>query len=127
MSSSSTCLQGVYAIDCSSIDQTVPDNTPRLPACKLQQWHSQKKVTLIQIVYDSILTNQASSAACPSLSTDQMTKAGLYSRKTSQVSGNHLPPPANMYWSQNRQEDGQLHQHQHGHGQEDEAVELKTT
>ena len=117
-------LQGVYAIDCSSIDQTVPDNTPRVPACRLQQSHSMKKVTKTDVFMNFIFIHQVSSVKCASLSTDQ-----LHIRKTSQVSqvsGNHLPPPANMYWAQNRQEDGQLHQHQQGHGQEDEAVELKT-
>ena len=80
----------------------------------------------IQIFHELHLPHQASSVVCPSLSTDELPKAGLHSRKTSRVSGNHLPPPANMYWAQNRQEDGHLHQHQDSLGQEDESVELKT-
>ena len=80
----------------------------------------------IQIFHELHLHHQASSAPCPSLSTDELPKAGLHSRKTSQVSGNHLPPPANMYWAQNRQDDGHSHQHQDGLGQDDEAAELKT-
>ena len=127
MSNYSTCLQGVYAIDCSSIDQTVPDNTPRVPACRLQQWHSQRKVTKRDVFINFIFIRQVSSVKGASLITDRLAKAGLYSRKTSQVSqvsGNHLPPPANMYWAQNRQEDG--HSQQHKHGEEDEVVELKT-
>ena len=75
-----------------------------------------------------IFIRQVSSVQGAGLSTDQLAKAVLHSRKTSQVSqvlGNHLPPPANMYWAQNRQEDG--HSQQHKHGEEDEVVELKTT
>ena len=114
-------------VPCFKNSQTVPDNTPRLPACRLQQWHSQRKVTKGDAFINFIFIHQVSSVKGPSLNTDQQAKAGLHSRKTSQVSqvsGNHLPPPANRYWAQNRQEDGHSHKHQHGGA--DEVVELKT-
>jgi len=80
--------QGVYAIDCSSIDDTTPDNTPRIPACRLQHWLSTRKISSV--------------------------KSGIQSRKTSQysqISGNHLSPPANMFWGQTMQAVGQDQQH----------------
>merc|ERR1711892_796878 len=92
--------QGVYAIDCSSIDQTVPDSTPRVPACRLQYCHQQRK---------------ASSVRCVSLSTEQLSTGGLQSRKASQLS--YLAPPANMSWA-----GGQTQ----GLGKLEESEEIKT-
>ena len=99
MSITSYMCQGVYAIDCSSIDDTTPDNTPRIPACRLQHWLNTRKVTnnIIRFisVYSDICVSQISSA-----------KSGVQSRKPSQysqISGNHLSPPANMSWVQTMQ------------------------
>merc|ERR1719474_1013335 len=40
--------EGVYAIDCSSIDLTVPDDTPRLSAYQLQKYKAREKITFVE-------------------------------------------------------------------------------
>jgi len=96
--------QEVYGIDCSNLDQTVPDNTPRIPANRLQYWHTQRKVS------------KASTITCGSSD-----GSSLYYRKQS----NHLTPPANMTWGHG-QPGGQHHQHHQGLGQIQENEEFKS-
>jgi len=89
--------QGVYGIDCSSIDCTVPDNTPRISASRLQYWNANKKGS-----YDSTEGSR------------------LYYRKQ----GDHLSPPANMTWEQGHL-GGQHQEHHQGLGRIQEHEEFK--
>ena len=48
--------QNVYAIDCSSINRIIPDNTPRVAASMLSETRQQKKSTLSTMSFNGTLS-----------------------------------------------------------------------
>ena len=48
--------QNVYAIDCSSINRIIPDNTPRVAASVLAETRHQKKSTLSTMSFNGTLS-----------------------------------------------------------------------